>query len=297
MTRATGRMLTMVERAQLVHCQLVRRLACGCEVALYTTAAGRAADHRREPGGLLPPPRAPGRFRHRRCSGQPRVRGAVDRGGRVMAAASLSGHVRATCAASMLMAAVACPALAQTSPDEVELSLVSPRAERVASQVARSVVQVVATAYGTDQASGVLNMQRLVGAGTIVDEAGYILTSASLVDEAMQVDVMLAGNASDPRRSGDAAAASGARGHRRGPRSRGAARRRQRPAGPCAGAAARPPGRPHHHGAARRVGHAWRGAGHRARDGRARAGGFAGAVPRDGCAAGRGRCPGRQHGR
>ena len=42
MTRATGRMLTMVERAQLVHCQRVRRLACGCEVALYTTAARRA---------------------------------------------------------------------------------------------------------------------------------------------------------------------------------------------------------------------------------------------------------------
>lgn len=41
MTRATGRMLTMVERSQLVHCQLVRRLACGCDVALYSTAAGR----------------------------------------------------------------------------------------------------------------------------------------------------------------------------------------------------------------------------------------------------------------
>jgi len=116
-----------------------------------------------------------------------------------MAAASLSGHLRATCAASVLMAAVACPVLAQTSPDEVELSVVSPQAERVASQVARSVVQVVATAYGTDHASGVLSMQRLVGAGMIVDEAGYILTSASLVDEAMQVDVMLAGTASDPR--------------------------------------------------------------------------------------------------
>lgn len=41
MTRATGRMLTMVERAQLVHCRLVRRLACGCDVAHYSTAAGR----------------------------------------------------------------------------------------------------------------------------------------------------------------------------------------------------------------------------------------------------------------
>ena len=41
MTRATGRMLTMVERTQLVHCQQVRRLACGCEAGLYTTAARR----------------------------------------------------------------------------------------------------------------------------------------------------------------------------------------------------------------------------------------------------------------
>ena len=42
MTRATGRMLTMVERTQLVHCQLVRELACGCKVARYSTAGGRA---------------------------------------------------------------------------------------------------------------------------------------------------------------------------------------------------------------------------------------------------------------
>ena len=41
MTRATGRMLTMVERTQLVHRQLVRQLACGCDVGLYSTAAGR----------------------------------------------------------------------------------------------------------------------------------------------------------------------------------------------------------------------------------------------------------------
>ena len=78
--------------------------------------------------------------------------------------------------------------------------MTSPRAAQVASQVARSVVQVVATAYGTDRLSGVVNLQRLVGAGTIVDEAGYILTSASLVNEAMQVDVVLSGDGSDARR-------------------------------------------------------------------------------------------------
>lgn len=41
MTRATGRMLTMLERTELVHCLLVRQLACGCDVAVYSTASGR----------------------------------------------------------------------------------------------------------------------------------------------------------------------------------------------------------------------------------------------------------------
>jgi len=114
-----------------------------------------------------------------------------------MAATVFFRRLRLTCVTSMLVAAAACPAVAQTPNDEVELSVTSPRAAQVASQVARSVVQVVATAYGTDSLSGVVNMQRLVGAGTIVDEAGYILTSASLVDEAMQVDVVLSGDGSD----------------------------------------------------------------------------------------------------
>jgi hypothetical protein len=40
MTRATGRMLTTVERLELAQCLLVRRLGCGCEVGLYQTMAG-----------------------------------------------------------------------------------------------------------------------------------------------------------------------------------------------------------------------------------------------------------------
>ena len=116
-----------------------------------------------------------------------------------MTGATFSGHVRATFAVGAIVAAVACPAAAQTFPDEVELSRVTPQAARVATQVARSVVQVVANTYGTDRVSGVLSVQRLVGAGTIVDEGGYILTSASLVDQAMQVGVVLPGTESDPR--------------------------------------------------------------------------------------------------
>ena len=113
-----------------------------------------------------------------------------------MAGPWLSAYVRA-CAAGVMVAAAACPAAAQSSPDEVELSRVTPQAARVARQVAHSVVQVVATAYGTDRGSGVVSVQRLVGAGTIVDEGGYILTSASLIGEAMQVGVVLPDTASD----------------------------------------------------------------------------------------------------
>lgn len=114
-----------------------------------------------------------------------------------MAGATMSAYVGVAFAASVMMAAVACPAAAQTFPDEVELSRVTPQAARVASQVAPSVVQVVANIYGTDRVSGVQSVQRLVGAGTIVDQAGYILTSASLVDQAMQVGVVLPGAGSD----------------------------------------------------------------------------------------------------
>lgn len=42
MTRARGRMLTTVERIELVECVLVRRLGCGCQVGLYRTMSGRA---------------------------------------------------------------------------------------------------------------------------------------------------------------------------------------------------------------------------------------------------------------
>lgn len=41
MTRAArGRMLTAVERLELVRCLLERRLDCGCAVGLYQTLAG-----------------------------------------------------------------------------------------------------------------------------------------------------------------------------------------------------------------------------------------------------------------
>ena len=53
-----------------------------------------------------------------------------------MAGAGFSGYLRAACAASMMAAAVACPAAAQPSSDEVELSRVTPQAARLAIIVA-----------------------------------------------------------------------------------------------------------------------------------------------------------------
>ena len=41
MRRATGRMLTTVERLEMAQCLLVRRLPCGCEVGRYQTLSGR----------------------------------------------------------------------------------------------------------------------------------------------------------------------------------------------------------------------------------------------------------------
>lgn len=41
MTRATGRMLTTVERLEIVQCLLARRLPCGCVAGLYQTVTGR----------------------------------------------------------------------------------------------------------------------------------------------------------------------------------------------------------------------------------------------------------------
>ena len=41
MTRANGRMLTTIERLQLMECLLARPLPCGCQVGLYLTSDGR----------------------------------------------------------------------------------------------------------------------------------------------------------------------------------------------------------------------------------------------------------------
>ena len=111
-----------------------------------------------------------------------------------MAAVRFAEHVRAICAAGTLVAAVACPAVAQSQSGIVSLPFAPREPESVAADVAQSVVQVVATAYGTTPGSGLLNVQRLVGAGAIVDPRGYILTSAHLVADAMQVDVVIAGD-------------------------------------------------------------------------------------------------------
>lgn len=111
-----------------------------------------------------------------------------------MGAMTLSTHVRVLCVSSALIATVACPAMAQSAGDIQELTFGGRDPAQVAAKVASSVVQVVATVYGTTPGSGLLNMQRVVGAGAIVDEAGYILTSSAMVADAMQVEVILAGD-------------------------------------------------------------------------------------------------------
>jgi S1-C subfamily serine protease len=104
---------------------------------------------------------------------------------------ALADHARAGCVAAALLAAVACPAAAQPRSDIVSLPSAPPQAEALAASVAPGVVQVVASAYGTTRGSGLLNLQRLVGAGAIVDDTGLILTSAHLLADAMQVDVVI----------------------------------------------------------------------------------------------------------
>ncbi len=41
MTRGNGPMLSAVERVQLLRCEVVRRLVCGCEVGLYRSRTGQ----------------------------------------------------------------------------------------------------------------------------------------------------------------------------------------------------------------------------------------------------------------
>jgi S1-C subfamily serine protease len=110
--------------------------------------------------------------------------------------AALMAEVRALCVSGVLIATASCPALAQPADDIQELrpGAGSPATAAVMTRVSRSVVQVVSTVYGTSPGSGVLTLQRVVGAGAIVAADGYILTAGHVVADAMQVEVILAGD-------------------------------------------------------------------------------------------------------
>ncbi len=118
--------------------------------------------------------------------------------GRMLGTITWSAYARALCLSSAMIATVDCPLAAQPVGDIQELTIGGREPAQAAARVASSVVQVVATVYGTTPGSGLLNMQRVVGAGAIVDEAGYILTSSPMVADAMQIEVVMAGDA--PRR-------------------------------------------------------------------------------------------------
>ncbi len=109
-----------------------------------------------------------------------------------MHAHSVARHARAWAVSAMAAAAVACPMHADAQVTAVAAWV---DAEPVATRVAPSVVHVAATAYATTSDSGQLTLQRAVGAGTVVAPGGFIATSAHLVANAIQVDVVTSAGA------------------------------------------------------------------------------------------------------
>lgn len=102
------------------------------------------------------------------------------------------GFVRTACAAIGMMAAAACPVTAQPAIESGAgpgIASTASSLDTVVARARRSVVQVVATAYGTTPGDGLGHVQRLVGAGVVV-EGGYVVTSGLVVADALQVQVV-----------------------------------------------------------------------------------------------------------
>ena len=93
-------MLTLVERTQLVHCQLVRQLACGCNVARYSTAAGRVLTVVENPEDSCPNRGHQADFVIDEMVALPSLDAPTDRGGRVMAVGIVRRTIAGSCRAA-----------------------------------------------------------------------------------------------------------------------------------------------------------------------------------------------------
>jgi len=86
---------------------------------------------------------------------------------------------------------------------EQALDQLSHSFETLAGNVSRSVVQIVATGYGTDteNVSAVLARKRYSGSGVILDSEGYIVTNAHVVAGSRKLQVLLAVSNRGPGKS------------------------------------------------------------------------------------------------
>ncbi|HTV55278.1 MAG TPA: trypsin-like peptidase domain-containing protein [Terriglobia bacterium] len=97
--------------------------------------------------------------------------------------------------AALLVASGKC-GCAQDQPSDGSLLRLSAAYERLVRQVSPTVVQILATGYGTaqtgnqDNAGLVLSKQQALGSGVVVDPDGYIVTNAHVVRGAQQIRVV-----------------------------------------------------------------------------------------------------------
>lgn len=86
--------------------------------------------------------------------------------------------------------------LSDAAQSEESLDRVSRSFETLAGTVSRSVVQIVATGYGTDEdtalGGSILARKRYSGSGVLLDSEGYIVTNAHVVTGARKLQVLLA---------------------------------------------------------------------------------------------------------
>ena len=96
------------------------------------------------------------------------------------------------------------PAHAQEAPSRIDaLQQLNGAVASLVRDVSGSVVQVLVTSYGpVDERNRtdtdlVIGRQRNMGSGVVIDAGGYIVTNAHVVSNALRVEVVLPGHASD----------------------------------------------------------------------------------------------------